>query len=346
MARQRAADLGITNLEIIHEDFARRGGALEGRFDYIVGHGIFSWIPEAVRDDLLELCERHLAEVGLLYLSYNARPGWDFRGMLRDFLLRATRHETESPGQRARSAQQTAATLAQALSQSEHDYSRLLAGELDLIRDAHHSYVGHDYLAPVNQAYWREDFLDLLADRGFVHVGDADFNYSSGRVPDDLDRRVEELELPDHARSTALDLMIYRQFHCPVLTRAPLSRSKISTSEFSDLYLASCLEPPAPITSGARFTHPSGYEVELETELLRDVFARLRGLWPMGMPLGELFSEPEAVREDILLLQRSGLLELRLYEPRVPDHQLRALHQQESRLGYRTSPYHTVELLA
>lgn len=42
----------------------------------IVLHGVWSWVPEPVRGEILELIRRRLRPGGLVMVSYNAMPGW------------------------------------------------------------------------------------------------------------------------------------------------------------------------------------------------------------------------------------------------------------------------------
>jgi len=62
-------------------DFRSAPDLLEGRFDIIMAHGVFSWMPDDARDAMLELCARLLSPNGVLYLNYNAHPGWTVRGL-------------------------------------------------------------------------------------------------------------------------------------------------------------------------------------------------------------------------------------------------------------------------
>ena len=45
------------------------------RFDYIVCHGVYSWVPPSVRDAILRISAHNLAEGGIAYVSYNVYPG-------------------------------------------------------------------------------------------------------------------------------------------------------------------------------------------------------------------------------------------------------------------------------
>lgn len=59
--------------------------------------------------------------------------------------------------------------------------------------------------------------------------------------------------------------------------------------------------------------------------------------WPRGMPLARLFSDPDVEREDLLLLRKSGLLELRCDETNdsIDATRLRALEHPQ---GYHDIP--------
>jgi SAM-dependent methyltransferase len=55
--------------------------------DYIAMHGVYAWISEAAREALLALIAARLSAEGLLYVSYNANPGWAAAAPLRQFFL-------------------------------------------------------------------------------------------------------------------------------------------------------------------------------------------------------------------------------------------------------------------
>jgi SAM-dependent methyltransferase len=75
-ARRLAARAGITNLTLHCADFAAAAEFKLPAFDYIVAHGVYSWISPAAQANLRRFIDRHLAPGGLVYVSYNAMPGW------------------------------------------------------------------------------------------------------------------------------------------------------------------------------------------------------------------------------------------------------------------------------
>jgi SAM-dependent methyltransferase len=66
-----------------------------GEFDYIIAHGVYSWVPEAVREGLMRLCGAHLTANGVAYISYNVLPGCYYRLLLRDLMLAAAPEESD-----------------------------------------------------------------------------------------------------------------------------------------------------------------------------------------------------------------------------------------------------------
>jgi methyltransferase-like protein len=85
-ARAIAKEAGIGNVRFEHADILGVDDSW-GRFDYIVCHGIYSWVPNDVREKILAICNTNLAADGVALVSYNVYPGWHIRGMIRDMML-------------------------------------------------------------------------------------------------------------------------------------------------------------------------------------------------------------------------------------------------------------------
>ncbi len=67
--------IGLTNIELRHMSILDVDDSF-GPFDYIVCHGVYSWVPGSVQDRILAICARHLVPEGIGYVSYNTYPGW------------------------------------------------------------------------------------------------------------------------------------------------------------------------------------------------------------------------------------------------------------------------------
>ena len=57
------------------------------QFDFIALHGVWSWVSAANRERILELVARRLRTGGVLYVSYNALPGWAPMLPLREMMV-------------------------------------------------------------------------------------------------------------------------------------------------------------------------------------------------------------------------------------------------------------------
>jgi cyclopropane fatty-acyl-phospholipid synthase-like methyltransferase len=71
--QRQVSALGLSNIELRQFDIANIDASW-GKFDYIVSHGIYSWIPAPVRERLLAICRDNLAPNGIAYVSSTRFP--------------------------------------------------------------------------------------------------------------------------------------------------------------------------------------------------------------------------------------------------------------------------------
>ena len=67
-------EIGLSNLELIHGDICEFKS--DEKFDYIIAHGVFSWVPDFVKDAILRVVKENLSQNGVAFISYNVYPGW------------------------------------------------------------------------------------------------------------------------------------------------------------------------------------------------------------------------------------------------------------------------------
>ena len=60
--------LGLKNIALRHLDLLEMAPDY-GKFDYIIVHGIYSWVPSAVRDQILAICKASMQPQGIAYVS-------------------------------------------------------------------------------------------------------------------------------------------------------------------------------------------------------------------------------------------------------------------------------------
>src|SRR5262249_5436251 len=134
--------LGLTNVELKHLSVAEVDAGY-GAFDYIVCHGVYSWVPAPLQEKILEICATNLAPQGVAYVSYNTYPGWHMRGMLRDIMCYHSRHFTD-PRERVGQARALLDFLARSVPRKGGPYGLLLKEEVELLRGKTDSYLLHE----------------------------------------------------------------------------------------------------------------------------------------------------------------------------------------------------------
>ncbi|WP_425072096.1 methyltransferase regulatory domain-containing protein [Sagittula sp. S175] len=77
MANEIIAEAGLGNARVHEGSFGEMAATPpEVPYDYAAGHGVWSWVPEAVRAELQQVLAAWLAPGALLYLGYNTAAGW------------------------------------------------------------------------------------------------------------------------------------------------------------------------------------------------------------------------------------------------------------------------------
>ena len=171
-ARSLADDLGLDNLELRHGLLEDLDDA-DGPFDYLIAHGVYSWVPAQVQEQLLTCCRALLAPHGIAYISANTLPGWHLRGAIRDAMRRHTR-DIEDPLESAREARALLDLLASSVSDDERAWKAVLDQEQRWLRDATETYLFHDHLAPDNEAVDITEFLRRAGRNQLQFLADAD----------------------------------------------------------------------------------------------------------------------------------------------------------------------------
>lgn len=104
-ARQQAAAAGLGNLEFRQASFAEVADeeAKDG-FDFIVLHGVYSWVSADNRAAIRRFVERRLKPGGVVYLSYMSHPGMSAFVAAQRFLWQTAQGLAGSPQQRLQQA--------------------------------------------------------------------------------------------------------------------------------------------------------------------------------------------------------------------------------------------------
>lgn len=149
-----------------------------GEFDYIIAHGIFSWVPPAVQEQILDICKRNLAPQGIAYISYNAYPGWHSMEIIRNMMLYHTRNIT-TPEEKARQARQWIAFMAGELADKKQSGYAALFQSYAAYRKSQSDSVDqfsllHDELEAYNQPFYFHEFIARAEQHGLQYLVETD----------------------------------------------------------------------------------------------------------------------------------------------------------------------------
>ena len=168
--RERIEELGLANVTLHCQSFTEVGDL--GRFDYIVAHGVYSWLPTAVRDAMMALIGRLLADDGIAYVSYNVLPGWRIPQALRDALL-LTVPLGAAPGVRIERAREALSFLAEA-TDADTAYGAGIREWATRLVELPDDYLGHEFLEEVNAPCTVFDFIGGAGTVGLTYLGESD----------------------------------------------------------------------------------------------------------------------------------------------------------------------------
>jgi SAM-dependent methyltransferase len=174
-ARQLAEQAQLENMTVLESSFAElAAGKVElPPLDYITMYGIYSWITPANRQFVVEFISRYLKPGGIVYVNYNALPGWTRTLPLQRLLLE---HANCNPVPRVAQLEQ-ARDLARKLKEAGAAYfdgSKQLDYRMESLSRDKAGYLAHEYLNSGWEPLYHADVAGDLAAAGLEFVGSAD----------------------------------------------------------------------------------------------------------------------------------------------------------------------------
>ena len=223
------ANAGLTNVSLVQSDIASIGSEI-GTFDYIIAHGVYSWVDDGVKEALLRLIDEHLAEDGIAYISYNTYPGWHTMDEVRQLMMFSNRDKTQFNHKEKVLHGKTIGSIvgSQILKYDNlKERNSKFLGALRSVMQKDEYYVGHDHLEPNNDPVYFYQFNDHLEAHNLAYLCDADLTLSMVRSFDaDIADTLDKLALNDHvAQEQYLDFMLDTTFRKSIICKAKHAES-------------------------------------------------------------------------------------------------------------------------
>jgi methyltransferase-like protein/SAM-dependent methyltransferase len=330
--------LGLKNIGIKQLDLLDLPSDL-GDFDYIIAHGVYSWVPDAVKEAILSICKSHLNPQGVAFVSYNAYPGGHITDMVRNMLLF---HLRDIPDSSQRIKQSMAFLKFLAESQITSDsYNVLVHDELKQTLESGPELLYHDRIAEVSTPLYFFQFIDQAARHGLQFLGEADFTeLQYHNYPAETVKLLKQMAAANIIlKEQYLDFLKCRRFRQTLLCHAAVDVNHVPDARhLSKMFIASRAQPvatPVDLSPGivVEFVGLRGGKVATDYPLAKAVLAHLAEIYPRPLAFACLLDagrtlvgqsaavaidddDADTLSEILLRIYGTGVLEL---YPRGPD---------------------------
>ena len=296
MGHKVIRELGLSNIRL------EQGSILQvddswGVFDYIISHGVYSWVPDEIQEKILSISGSNLAPQGIAYVSYNTYPGWHMREMIR-YMMRYHADRLASPNERIEQARAVIDFLARSVPIDNNAYGLLLQRELNLIKQSKDAYLFHEHLEEVNTPIYFYQFVERAERHGLQYLAEAEFasmltSGFSQEVAETL-RRIS----PNLIRTEQyMDFIRNRLFRQTLLCQKNFSlKREVGWEDVIGLLVASAARPATAeinLAPGILQSFRTPQELTLETAfpLTKSALTVLKDHWPRAIAIDALCEE-------------------------------------------------------
>ena len=222
-----------------------------GRFDYIIAHGLFSWVPDAVQEKILAACAEHLSPNGVAFISYNTYPGWHQPGMVREMMAYHARQFAE-PLDKVQQARGLLAFLCNAVGPNSV-YGQILAQEHGILKDRLDSYLYHEYLEPENKPLYFHEFVERAAAHRLQYLGETNLREMLlSEFPTRVQQALQPLATSRIELEQYIDFLRDRRFRHTLLCHADVRVQPRLTPDVMPAFHLTSLAVPVPPAEGTR----------------------------------------------------------------------------------------------
>ena len=216
--------MGLTNVTLMEKNIIDIDDDF-GTFDYIIVHGIWSWVPDMVKDKILSICNRNLSDRGIAYVSYNTYPGWKRLEQLRDIMLYSEKHaHHDSLKDRTVYTKNVLKLIAETMKMDERarTQSNYKINNINRVVQSNDYYVGHEYLETINDPVYISQFVARAEQQGCTYIGDESLQRSFITWLDDaVVENINVLSQGNHVdKEQYYDYVYDTQFRMALLTKS------------------------------------------------------------------------------------------------------------------------------
>ncbi len=303
---------GLTNVKLMCGNIAELGSEL-GKFDYIITHGVYSWVPAPIQEKIMELSSSLLTENGVAYISYNVSPGWRLRGTIRDLMVYRAKF-FRTPDQQLSEAKALLDFLGETVPSENSAYGMLLKSEIEYLKSLSNWYLMHEYLEEHNESIYFHDFMSRAAKVGLQYLGESDFqSMLTMNFPPPVAEKLKRLSSDIIQTEQYMDFVRNRLFRQTLLCHSDRKLERTLTGQrVLDLHVAGNVQMPNGVldpstTESVAFTN-KGSTLTTTEPIVKAGLMALREAWPCSVSFQDLLVAARAkLRSGAVLVDEAVL---------------------------------------
>ena len=294
-------ELQLNNITILQRDILDLDASL-GLFDYIIVHGVYSWVPVDVQQHILKLCRTLLLPNGIAYVSYNTLPGWNLRFSLREMMQYRSRH-ADSREEKIAQSLEMLRMLERGLPDNSSLSEKWLKEEVKSLLRVTPSYLLHDYLEVNNRPVYFSDFMRSAAAQRLQYLCEAHLyamlsSTLSAQAAEDLESIDDLIEYEQY-----LDFFYVRYFRQTLLCHESLDLTReLEMDQLRTYYFTANLscEDEIDLSSptAQKFKDPKGTSYTITQPITKAALVDLTCIYPNSRSFDQLTAQAQAMLQE------------------------------------------------
>ena len=234
--------LGLHNIRLEQRDIGEIPSDF-GVFDYVIAHGVYSWVSPEVQSKILAVCKQCLGPDGVAFVSYGTYPGCHSRRAVRE-MIRYHTARISDPQERATQARALVSFLDDTNRSANHGYSAMLREACQRFQDKSDAYLLHDDLEEEYHPVYFSEFMDRANRAGLQFLEEADITSSLfPRFPPEVLQTITQTSDDQVRREQYVDFLTNRVFRETLLCHDHVSiRRAIGPDDLRPFLFASQAE--------------------------------------------------------------------------------------------------------
>jgi SAM-dependent methyltransferase/methyltransferase-like protein len=289
------AELKMQNVTLRAIDICDLNPDEVGAFDFIIAHGVYSWVPDRVRERILEISRKILNPQGIAYISYNAYPGCHFRDLVR-YMMRFHTQKFEGVNEKATQARALVKFVAESRIKPDY-YTEAFRTQLGRLEKYQAESLYHDDLNPSAQPFYFHEFIEAAERHDLKYVGEAVQDASDRALfTDETLRRMTELEGANEIiREQYKDFLCGTGFRQTLLCKKETQLAAVFLEEripelFAECDFVAMNDQEQAGDASIEFKSPRGGRIEITDPVWRAGLSFICSQWPRSVSFEQILN--------------------------------------------------------